>query len=857
MSQFVKTNVLALQSSGITRKSQRKMDISSDTKQEEPESPRHGTKDNEGETKPQTIMSQAAASPSPQQGMYTDSDIASMLATTMSMIAHVLERQAGPVHVTTGPDLTSTLPTYDGTDNNLQEWIAAVESMRDLSSWSEAATLSAAITRLRGRAMEWQKTDGIAHKKWDEWVAALENEFDRPLLFCQWIAQVNNRRQQPNESIVDYMYSRLELIRRGHYDLSNEDIVDWLIQGVSNAAEKPILAAYYDLRQGTLSEFLQYASQIERQGQYNRGHNKSTAVQNGAPRFQQQTPNTVPSHKSPPAPQVPETTVKLGKIPSDTCARCLKTGHRARQCDQPDTRTPEQKAAATRRWQQRTDRTTPPKHITSEKHVNKVVTAHPSSRQNVIVLPATVNGIATEVMWDTGSATTLLSEDFASCHNFHIVPDNETVLRGPFGNTSQPLGVTQALISIGCATATVQACVSREIPHSVIIGLDWRKAIPFDYVERCNENSFSVEWIPKADFTKKESVALAVAHTNLIEVFKRPPGVPTTNDETLPHMYMSCGTVSMSPGSIKIEQDSRQLPTPNEAEHLVTHLKNASNATTEQFEAMKDVLRRNSSVFTKPDDDLGQCTTVQHEIELNDDKPVRMQPYSATETNRQFIEKEINDWLHRGIIRHSTSSYASPVIVVDQPHHDSTPKRLCIDYRFLNAKTVQRAYPMPRIDSILRKTSGAQFFSKLDIKKAFLNVPIKETDIHKAAFVTESGHYEPLRMPFGLTTAPATMQNIMNEGLRELVETGHVAVYMDDVCIFTSNTRDHVKLLDRTLKNILNIGLRIDINKCIFMSKSIPFLGLILSQDGIAIDPARTAAVNNYDEVHQGFRQDR
>lgn len=101
----------------------------------------------------------------PHQVMNSDSNIVNSLATTMTMIARLLERQSTPIHVTTAPDLTSTLPTYSGMDNdNLKEWYTALESMRSRSSWSDAATLSAAISRLRGRALEWHKTDG-SHTK--------------------------------------------------------------------------------------------------------------------------------------------------------------------------------------------------------------------------------------------------------------------------------------------------------------------------------------------------------------------------------------------------------------------------------------------------------------------------------------------------------------------------------------------------------------------------------------------------------------------------------------------------------------------------------------------------------------------
>lgn len=125
----------------------------------------------------------------------------------------------------------------------------------------------------------------------------------------------------------------------------------------------------------------------------------------------------------------------------------------------------------------------------------------------------------------------------------------------------------------------------------------------------------------------------------------------------------------------------------------------------------------------------------------------------------------------------------------------------------MNAKTVKRAYPMPRVDTIFSRVAGSRYLSKLDVKKAFLNIRLCEEDIQKAAFVTEDGHFEPLRMLFGLCTAPLTMQSAMNVGLQTLIDDGHVIVYMDDVCVFTDTVETHIKILDQVLRTLHDLGL--------------------------------------------------
>ncbi|KAH8026045.1 hypothetical protein HPB51_015394 [Rhipicephalus microplus] len=184
-----------------------------------------------------------------------------MLNTTLQMMARFLERQLGTppgtsndnatsaqLQITTTPDLTGTLPTYLRTESdNFAQWKTAVESMRERCTWTEAATINAGISRLRGRAAAWHQTTGHLHADWTSWVTALKTEFDKPLLFCQWVAYVNPRAQRENEIMTDYMYARLQCIRRASYKLSDNDVVDWLIQGVRSTSVKPMLAAFHDL----------------------------------------------------------------------------------------------------------------------------------------------------------------------------------------------------------------------------------------------------------------------------------------------------------------------------------------------------------------------------------------------------------------------------------------------------------------------------------------------------------------------------------------------------------------------------------------------------------------------------------
>jgi len=191
--------------------------------------------------------------------------------------------------------------------------------------------------------------------------------------------------------------------------------------------------------------------------------------------------------------------------------------------------------------------------------------------------------------------------------------------------------------------------------------------------------------------------------------------------------------------------------------------------------------------------------------------PRKRKVYPLSREEREEVREFVKEQLRKGYIRPSKSPQMAPVFFVGKK---DGKKRMVQDYCYLNEWTIKNNYPLPLISDVLENIGTKKLFTKMDLRWGYNNVRIKEGDEWKAVFTTPEGSFEPTVMFFGLTNSLANFQAMMNELLRDLINTGKIAVFIDDVIVGTETEEEHDELVMEVIKRLKENDLYVKPEKC-------------------------------------------
>lgn len=491
-----------------------------------------------------------------------------------------------------------------------------------------------------------------------------------------------------------------------------------------------------------------------------------------------------------------------------------------------------------------------------------------------------IDGLQVSALVDTGADYSIISGKLATSLKKVMTPWNGTRIRTAGGHVVTPLGRCTARVKIRASTFVVTCLVLRDCSRQLILGMDFLRENGAIINLRERMVTFSTQRATDRDADScrrpalrvaDESVTLPPRATAFIEVtcedLRDGDAVAESNLSLLllqgvcaarslvrvrdgrsqilvtnfnfEHRHLFRGTTVAYGDPVADVTECFASEEMSDGDRFLDHIDVNSKLSDERKAALHNLLKEFQSCFASSSR-VGQTPLTKHRIITDDDvRPIRQQPYRVSAKEREAIQTQVKEMLDDGVIQPSSSPWSSPVVLVKKK--DGT-LRFCIDYRKLNSVTKKDVYPLPRVDDSLDRLRHAKYFSSIDLKSGYWQIEVDERDREKTAFVTPDGLYEFRVLPFGLCSAPATFQRMMDTVLAGL-KWQSCLVYLDDVVIFSESFEEHLKRLRMVLEAIRSAELTLKPQKCHFGYEELKFLGHVVSADGVRPDPEKTAAV--------------
>ena len=249
----------------------------------------------------------------------------------------------------------------------------------------------------------------------------------------------------------------------------------------------------------------------------------------------------------------------------------------------------------------------------------------------------------------------------------------------------------------------------------------------------------------------------------------------------------------------------------------------------------KETLKQFLSTYKLKLEQVKGCTdVVTHKVKLKPGtEPIKQRWYPQSPVMQDKIEKMTDEMLKNDIIEESKSGWSSPIFLVPQ----GDEHRFIVDFRALNAVSEKDAYPNPNISEILSKLRGSNYITSLDLKNGYHQMLLDLDSRDCTSFtIPGKGLYRFKRTPFGLHSAGASFQRLMDRVLGPVLQK-NIFCYQDDIIIVSKTFAEHMDLLKKVFELLINAGLKLNLEKCSFCQSSGKFLGFVVRNGNIEVDP--------------------
>ncbi|KAI3385870.1 hypothetical protein SNEBB_007958 [Seison nebaliae] len=262
---------------------------------------------------------------------------------------------------------------------------------------------------------------------------------------------------------------------------------------------------------------------------------------------------------------------------------------------------------------------------------------------------------------------------------------------------------------------------------------------------------------------------------------------------------------------------------------------------------IRRIIKYYSDAFLKKNEKLPAAKVDPVSLELIDNPNFgNSKYYRVPFAHREQVKSQLNEMEEAGILEPAISSFNSPLITVAK--NNTSELRICNDYRGINENLKPCMQALPHLGDVLSRLGKAKYFSRIDLRSAFLQIPLDKKSRHITAFNPGlPGMFRTMaytRLPQGLKVSSNIFQHVMELILCGLSET-EILAYVDDILIFSEDLEQHKDRLGEVLERLENAGLKANLAKCNFAFEEIDFLGFSISHDGIRPCHSKMTAFNN------------